>query len=94
MHNARHTADNNEQKQNCRKKTHIRYSLKTGFQYRYHAVFSTAWQLSCAAIVYPNLADYFSFINNPVVGNSTAIFELFCFVISVSVAAIYLIFIF
>ncbi|HGC4879685.1 TPA: hypothetical protein ACIYOR_005670, partial [Escherichia coli] len=39
-------------------------------------------------------AVHFSFINNPVVGNSTAIFELFCFVISVSVAAIYLTFIF
>ncbi|WP_213078469.1 hypothetical protein, partial [Escherichia coli] len=44
IHNASHATDNNEQKQNCRKKPHIRYSLKTRFQYRYHAVFVTARQ--------------------------------------------------
>ncbi|HFM2768853.1 colicin transporter, partial [Escherichia coli] len=34
------------------------------------------------------------FFTNPVGGSLTAIFELFCFVISVPVVAIYLIFIF
>ena len=58
IHNASHTADNNEQKQNCRKKPHIRYSLKTRFQYRYHAVFVTTRQLSGEATVCQNLAKY------------------------------------
>ncbi|WP_223655663.1 hypothetical protein, partial [Escherichia coli] len=50
--------DNNEQKQNCRKKPHIRYSLKTRFQYRYHAVFVTARQSSGEATVCQNLVKY------------------------------------
>lgn len=39
------------------KKPHIRYSLKTRFQYRYHAVFATVRQLSGEAAVCQNLAE-------------------------------------